>query len=229
MKHLFIAGNWKSNKTVVESLKWMQKFSAEYDQIRTGLTDSTIVICVPYTALLVLKEQIDAKSLPVQLGAENVSPFKEGAETGEVSARMVRELADWVIVGHSERRKNFAETDDTLAQKVARAKEAGLKVIYCVPDEQTVVPAGIDVVAYEPVWAIGTGKTETAENANTVISGIKAKSQVATAIYGGSVTAENVAGFVAQPHIDGVLPGGASLNPATFARLIRAAGAVNTA
>jgi len=125
-----------------------------------------------------------------------------------------------VIIGHSERRKNFGETDDILAKKVQQAKSAGLKIIYCVPDGNTDVPQGVDVVAYEPVWAIGTGESDTPEHANTVVADIKATSQVHTVLYGGSVTPDNVASFVAQPDIDGALPGGASLNAGTFAALI---------
>jgi triosephosphate isomerase len=133
---------------------------------------------------------------------------------------MVRDLADWVIVGHSERRKNFGETDGVLAKKVQQAKSTGLKIVYCVPDDHTGIPYGVDVVAYEPVWAIGTGESDTPENANMVITRIKAKSQVSRVIYGGSVTAANVASFVGQASIDGVLPGGVSLDPEKFADLI---------
>lgn len=222
MKQLFIAGNWKSNKTASEAQEWFQTFHAKASGIPPQ-DQATIVLCVPFTLLGMLKWQIDTNHVPVALGAQNVSPFPDGAYTGEVSARMVADLATWVIIGHSERRKNFGETDAILVQKVAQAKGAGLKVIFCVPDEKTSIPAGVDVVAYEPVWAIGTGKSDTSENANSVIANIKAKSQVARVIYGGSVTAENVAAFVAAPAIDGVLPGGASLDPDTFIGLILAA------
>lgn len=208
MKNILIAGNWKSNKTAAEAKEWLEKFTVK---------EGNIVLCVPYTLLSTMRGG------PFQLGAQDVSPFEEGAYTGEVSARQIKELADWVIIGHSERRKYFGETDDLLAKKAAMAKAAGLRIIFCVPDEKTAVPQGVDVVAYEPVWAIGTGKSDSPENANIVITAIKAKSQVATVIYGGSVTAENVAGFISQPSVDGVLPGGASLDPEKFARLIGAA------
>ncbi len=214
MKPLLIAGNWKSNKTISEAMEWLKKLSAIH---------STIVLCVSYTLLYVMKQEIDRLKLSLQLGAQDVSPFDEGAYTGEVTARMVKEVADWVIIGHSERRKYFSETDEMLKNKVDRARSAGLKVIYCVSDDTTPVPAGVDVVAYEPVWAIGTGKTETPATANTVISSIKTKTEIATVIYGGSVTAENVASFIAEPSIDGVLPGGASLDPEKFSRLVAAA------
>ncbi len=208
MKPLIIAGNWKSNKTASESEIWLQNFRIER-------TNVTVILCVPFTLLSVMKKG------SFSLGAQDISPFEEGAYTGEISGKMIKEFADWVIIGHSERRKYFGETDDLLAKKAERAKSAGLKIIYCVPDDTTRIPAGVDVVAYEPVWAIGSGKSETPENANSVIVSIKAKSQVSMAIYGGSVTAENVAAFTVQPAIDGVLPGGASLDPEKFAALIR--------
>lgn len=217
MKPLLIAGNWKSNKTTAEALRWLQDFKNHIAVIPSHIT---VVLCVPFTLLYTAKEAIKAGSLPLTLGAESVSPFAEGAETGEESARMVRDLADWVIIGHSERRKNFGETDEILRQKVEQAKSAGLKIIYCVPDDSTVIPKGADVVAYEPVGAIGTGESDTPENAASVIAHIKAKSQVPTVLYGGSVTSSNVASFVTQPAIDGVLTGRTSLDPETFAALI---------
>lgn len=213
MKSLFIAGNWKSNKVTSEAEAWIHAFNATSENI-------TIAICAPFTLLPGLKALVEASGKPLVLAAQNISPFGEGAYTGEITGKQIKEFADWVIVGHSERRKHFGETDEMLAQKVLQAKSAGLKVIYCVPNEHTAVPPGVEVVAYEPVWAIGTGKTDTPENANTVITAIKAKTQAAIVIYGGSVTADNVASFIAQPAIDGVLPGGASLNAEQFAALI---------
>lgn len=183
----------------------MKKFTTPFENV---------VICAPFTILSALH------TAPFIMGAQDVSEFPEGAYTGEVSARQIKEFADWVIIGHSERRKYFSETDSVLQKKVDQAKKVGLKIIYCVPDVATIVPQAIDVVAYEPVWAIGTGKTDTPENANGVISNIKARTRVTTAIYGGSVVPANVASFVSQPAIDGVLPGGASLDPQKFAALI---------
>ncbi len=209
MKKLFIAGNWKSNKTLSEAEDWIGKFNTVWENV-------TIVVCMPYTLLGVMK----SKNLSFLCGAQDVSPFGDGAYTGEVSARQIKECTDWVIIGHSERRKYFSETDDMLQKKVEQAKSVGLKIIYCVSDDITIVPQGVDVVAYEPVWAIGTGKTDTPENANAVIVNIKTKYKIATVIYGGSVTSENVASFVSQPAIDGVLPGGASLEAEKFIQLI---------
>src|SRR5450830_44629 len=134
MKELCIAGNWKSNKTTADALRWLQDFKDHIGSIPSYIT---VILCVPFTLLYTVKEKIREYSLPIVLGAQNVSPFPEGAETGEESARMVRDLADWVIIGHSERRKNFGETDELLAKKVIQAKNAGLKIIYCVPDDHT--------------------------------------------------------------------------------------------
>jgi len=222
MKSLFIAGNWKSNKTTQEAHQWIAAFQAA-GSTPVAQENVTTVLCVPFTILAVLKWAVETNKLPFHLAAQNVSKFSEGAYTGEVSARQVAELAQWVIIGHSERRKYFGETDEDLALKVEKAKEASLRVIYCVPDAKTAIAAGVDVVAYEPVWAIGTGKTDTPENAGMVCGEIKQKVPDAQVIYGGSVTDENVASFVAQSTIDGVLPGGASLDPVKFSRLILAA------
>lgn len=184
------------------------------------LENVPIVLCVPFTLLYPLKLEIEKFTLPLELGAQDVSPFPDGAYTGEVSARQIKELCDWVIIGHSERRQHFAETDAMLAQKVLRAKEAGLRVIFCVPDDAHAAPAGVDVVAYEPVWAIGTGRSETPERASSVITRIKENAHSATALYGGSVTADTVASFLSQQAIDGVLVGGVSLDAQAFSRLI---------
>ena len=217
MKPLVIAGNWKSNKTTAEALLWLQDFQRQKPALSHFLT---VILCVPFTVLYTMKEEIQAKELPIILGAENVSPFPEGAETGEESARMVKDLADWVIIGHSERRKNLSETDDLLFKKVVCAQEAGLHVIYCVQNESVLVPKNVDIIAYEPVSAIGTGESDTPEHANTVVTTIKEKFHVSTVLYGGSITENNIVSFVSQPSLDGVLVGGASLNPEKFAAII---------
>jgi triosephosphate isomerase len=182
-----------------------------------------IVVCVPYTTLPAMRQEMRNISFPLFLGAQNISKFDEGAFTGEVTGKMIKEYADWVLIGHSERRKYFSESNADVSEKVKKAQAVGLKVIFCVPDDNTPVPAGVDVIAYEPVWAIGTGKTDTPENANSVTASIKNKTGAKTVLYGGSVTGDNVASFVSQPAIDGVLPGGASLDPDTFSHLIHAA------
>jgi triosephosphate isomerase (TIM) len=220
MKQIIIAGNWKSNKTASESDVWFKQFSPLIIGYKDKLGSTIPLVCGPFSDLYLMKRLVDEFSLPVELGAQDVSPFNEGAFTGEVTAKMLKELVSWVIIGHSERRKLMHEADEELFNEVQQAKSVGLKVIYCVPDDQTKIPAEVDVVGYEPIWAIGTGKTDSPENANSVITSIKTKSGVKQAVYGGSITADNIALFVNQPAIDGALVGGASLDPQKFYNLI---------
>ena len=153
MGKLLIAGNWKSNKGIAEAQDWLGKFNVNWE-------NATVVLCVPFTLLYSLKQEIDRLQIPIELAAQNVSPYSAGAYTGEIHAAQIKEFADWVIIGHSERRKYFGESDEVLSQKAEQAKSAGLKILYCVPDESTPVPIGVECVAYEPVWAIGTGKCQ---------------------------------------------------------------------
>ncbi|MBI4067391.1 triosephosphate isomerase [Candidatus Gottesmanbacteria bacterium] len=216
---IYIIGNWKSNKNRQEVKDWFA-FIATQDFSKAMPENLTIVVCPPFTYLSLSRVLIAEGKLTLNLGGQDVSPFKEGAYTGEVSASMIKEYADFCIIGHSERRKNFAENDDLLAEKVKRAKETGLKIIFCVQDENTFVPPGVDIIAYEPIWAIGSGKPDTPENANKVIGAIKQRHQAKVVIYGGSVSPDNILSFVSMEHIDGVLPGGASLDPVKFAQMI---------
>lgn len=227
MKRLLIAGNWKSNKTIAEAVDWLQQFDVTCKTSNVEWKNTTVVLCVPFTLLYLMKQEINRLKLPIELGAQDVSPFIDGAYTGEVSARQLKEFVQWVIIGHSERRKYFGETDEILTQKVFQAIVMGLGVIYCVPDDATIVPDGVKVLAYEPVWAIGTGKSDTPENAGEVIMKIKEKTHVSAMIYGGSVTPDNVASFVAVQAIDGILPGGASLDAEKFASLVGKATSVS--
>ncbi|OGG14733.1 triose-phosphate isomerase [Candidatus Gottesmanbacteria bacterium RIFCSPHIGHO2_01_FULL_39_10] len=215
----YIIGNWKSNKNRQETKDWFsfiskQKFSKKTYQYLS------VVVCPPFPYLSLSRVLISESQLTIQLGAQDVSPFPNGAYTGEITAIMIKEYAEYVLIGHSERRKYFHEDDKLLAEKVTRAMEAGLKVVYCVPDEKTEVPQNVDLIAYEPVWAIGTGKADTPENASQVIGIIKQKYPQNQVIYGGSVTPENVVSFVSQSNIDGVLPGGASLDPVKFSQMV---------
>jgi triosephosphate isomerase (TIM) len=227
MKKLLLVGNWKSNKDVTESVTWLSSFFPKLQAVRGTMGESMVVVCAPFSDLYPMKKTLDDycvdpshANLPFMLGAQDVSPFVEGAYTGEVSARMLKELVDWVIIGHSERRKFLHENDEELFKEVIQAKSAGLRVLYCVPNLETAVPPGVDAIGYEPVWAIGTGKADTPENANQTLTNIKSKTGVSVVLYGGSVTADNVATYAAQPAIDGVLVGGASLDPDKFLTLV---------
>lgn len=226
MKNLYIIGNWKSNKTTDEAIEWLRKLKIKTSNFKLE-TAPQVVLCVPFTLLHAMKQRIKQLQIPIELGAQDVSPFDEGAYTGEVNAKQVKELADWVIIGHSERRRFFLETDEMLCKKAERAQQSGLRIIYCVPDEETLIFRGADVVAYEPVWAIGSGKADTPQNANHVVTSIKQHTGGSTVIYGGSVTPENIISFVSQPAIDGVLPGGTSLDAEKFAKLIETASTIN--
>lgn len=219
MKKLFVVANWKSNKTMPEANLWLQGF--KIDDLR--FTNKEIIICPPFTLLSLVSSEVRSKQLEVKIGAQNISSFGEGAYTGEVNGKQIKELADYVIIGHSERRKNFGETDVMLFDKFKIAKENGLIVIYCVQGKETKVPENVDIVAYEPINAIGTGSPDTPENANNIASYFKSNFNVSAVLYGGSVTAANVNEFTKMPNINGVLVGGASLDAKEFYAIIQKA------
>lgn len=213
----YIIGNWKTNKNIIEVEVWFKTLQSLYSQNQNiNLQSVEIVVCVPYVYLPLAKKLRDEYRLPLKLGAQDVSAYGSGAYTGEVSAIQLSEWVEYVVIGHSERRNYFGEDDKILTEKVKRSQEAQLNTIYCVQDENTFIPPGVTIVAYEPVWAIGTGKTDTPENANSVAQKVKEKWHGNILIYGGSVTADNIKSFITTQYIDGVLPGGASLDPNKF-------------
>lgn len=223
MKKLFIAGNWKSYKGIVEGKAWFDAFGKLYNEKHPSWTNVTVILCPPYTLLPLCKECIEKDRLPFVLGGQDVSAFDEGAHTGEINTYQLSEFATWSIIGHSERRRDLGETDAILLQKVEKAKKQGLHVIYCVQNEVVEVPKNVDIIAYEPPWAISTvsgGVAQNPESANRVCKKIVKKYPGIPVIYGGSVTADNVLSFVTQEFIWGVLPGGASLVPEKFFALI---------
>ncbi len=231
MKKLFLVANWKSNKTSLEAKEWLtqvqrSKFKDPADAKamagRQSSKEKEVIICPPFTLLSTMKSFIDDKKLPVKLGGQNVSPFDAGAYTGEINAKQIKEFADYVIIGHSERRNNFGETDDILIKKVKKAMGVGLTPIFCIQNETTPVPEEVTLVAYEPPTAIGTGNPDTPENAGRVAKIVKEKNpHIAYILYGGSVTQDNIRSFVEMEHINGVLVGGASLDPLKFTALIK--------
>lgn len=242
-----MAGNWKMYKNSSETAAFFNSFNAVVAQS----SHCEIVICPPF---INVPAAVDAtRGSNVEIGAQNLYWVKEGAFTGEVSAPMIQASgAKWVIIGHSERRQYFGETEETVYRKTVAALEAGLKPIVCVGEllshresgaTESVLKAqfagGIApltpeqfaqvVVAYEPVWAIGTGKTATPEIAadahRCLRAEVRAKFGEAAAdairiLYGGSVKPDNVKSLMAQPDIDGVLVGGASLDPAGFSKIV---------
>ncbi len=218
MKKLFIIANWKSNKTTEETNDWLQQLANSGLQ---QLENKVAVVCAPFTLLPLLKSYANEVTVPVSFGSEDVSPFDEGAYTGEVTAEEIKEFADYAIIGHSERRKLFNENDELLSKKVTMALKSNLTPIFCVQDESTPIPEGVTLVAYEPIFAIGSGHPDTPENAEKVVKAIKDKNpKVEFVLYGGSVTPENINSFTQSPSIDGALVGGASLDAGKFVKLV---------
>ncbi len=244
----YIAANWKMHKTVAEAAVFVDVLLP-----RIAATQSDVVICPPFTALTAVVER--RYGTAVKVAAQNMHEEDAGAFTGEVSASMLVELdVEAVVLGHSERRQYFAETDDALARKVPAALAADLEPILCVGESEEARDAdqtegvlerqlqadlaAVDsgrlaevVVAYEPIWAIGTGRTATPEQAQEACAFIRdvlrERGAVADAVrilYGGSVKPANAAELISQPDIDGALVGGASLDAEEFAAIVEAAG-----
>jgi triosephosphate isomerase (TIM) len=245
MRIPMIAGNWKMNTTVSEAIKLVQELKPGLDSI----TNLEKIVCPPFISLMPIRELIQGSS--IRLGAQNIYFEEKGAYTGEISAIMLTDICEYVIIGHSERRQYFKEAGEMISKKVLAAIKYNLKPILCVGENLTEYEAGKtrDVVteqlqsslagvnqgntltiAYEPVWAIGTGKAATGIQANNTISLIRSiiarkyTSEVAEnmrILYGGSVTAGNISEFVEQAEIDGGLVGGASLKAAEFLAIVK--------
>lgn len=216
MKNLLIVANWKENKNQKEALDFLSEFS----KVFRPRQDVKVVICPQYLVVPTISEFVKSNNLQVELGVQDVSKFSGGAHTGEISAGEAREFVKFSIIGHSERRAQ-GETDEDVQEKVEMAVKNGIEPIVCVVNENILVPQETKIVAYEPVEAIGTGNPDTPENAERVASEIKSKNnQVRNVLYGGSVTSQNVRSFTETQNIDGVLVGGASLDPLEFAQII---------
>jgi triosephosphate isomerase len=244
----FIAGNWKMNKTIPEAVD----FANHLKSLIAGLDDLDVVIAPPFTALQPMAEEL--KGSNIRLAAQNLSDKAEGAYTGEVSARMLADAGcAYVIIGHSERRTLYGERDAVINAKIKIALASGLKPIFCIGETlaereenrtfnviERQIKEGLNnlnsgdirrlVIAYEPVWAIGTGKTATPAQAQEVHARIRQLMEkaygenVATdvpVIYGGSVNPENISVLMAERDIDGALVGGASLKLESFVRIIK--------
>lgn len=226
------------HKTQGESLEFLQVFKAEIDDTEEN---REIVLCVPFTDLAILSKTLHGGR--ILLGAQNVHWETSGAYTGEISAPMLTEIGiNYVVIGHSERRQYFGETDETVNLRLLAAQKHGLTPILCVGESKSQRDAGETesiiinqlkhglvnvaqnnlVIAYEPIWAIGTGETCESTEANRVIGIIREQltNSDVTIQYGGSVKPDNIDEIMAQPEIDGVLVGGASLDPLGFARIV---------
>jgi triosephosphate isomerase (TIM) len=250
MRRPFVAGNWKMYKTTTEARLLLSELLPDL----TSIKDVEIALCPPFTSILPVASLVEGTAIGV--GAQNMHWEDMGAFTGEVAPTMLAEFCKYVIIGHSERRAYFGETDENVNRKVKAALAHGLVPIMCVGETLAENEAGITrevvirqtaaglsgvdagfissvVIAYEPVWAIGTGRAATADGANSVIGGmIRAwleltyggmQAQQVRILYGGSVKASNAAEFFNYPDIDGALVGGASLKAAEFIPIVKAA------
>lgn len=238
VRKIVIAGNWKMYKTQAETLEFLQGFVG---QLSETPEDREVVLCVPFTALSALSKNLHGGR--VKLGAQNIHWADEGAYTGEISGSMLTELGvRYVVVGHSERRQYFGETDETVNKRLQSAQRHGLTPILCVgetkqqrdaEETEAIIQAQLAqdlvdvdqsnlVIAYEPIWAIGTGDTCASEEANRVIGLIRDQltHKDVSIQYGGSVKPGNIDEIMAQPEIDGALVGGASLDPEGFSRIV---------
>jgi len=244
MRIPLIAGNWKMNTTLADAVVLVKEMRQRLDSIG-GIEK---VVCPPFISLAAVREVIQGSS--IKLGAQNVYFEDKGAFTGEISPLMLKGLCDYVIIGHSERRQYFVESNELVNKKVKAAMRAGLKPIMCVGErleenesdktEQVVaeqvlqglegVSPNLDlVIAYEPVWAIGTGRAATSDQAQSTIAFIRSKvgqaigkdvAQHVRILYGGSVTGVNIADLMTKPDIDGALVGGASLKAQEFISIV---------
>jgi triosephosphate isomerase len=244
----FIAGNWKMNKTVGEALNLIRELKGAI----SGVKGVEVAVAPPFTTLYPAHKELEGSL--IRLAAQNVYWEEKGAFTGEISPLMLKELGcQYVIIGHSERRQFFGESDETANRRIKAALAQELKVIFCIGETlrereegktfsliERQTEGGLKglgskemrnmVIAYEPVWAIGTGKTATPEQAEEVHQFIREKveklysrevSEEIQIQYGGSVTPENIKGLMNQPNIDGALVGGASLNAKSFSKIVR--------
>lgn len=216
MKNLWIIANWKSNKTIQEALQWMDYVGPKLEK-RENLK---VVVCPPFTDVEEVKKAVMVGNYPLMVGVQDLSPFEEGAYTGEEAASIMKDFIELAILGHSERRQNFGETDQMVKEKVKQALDHQIIPLVCVQGKDTPVPEGTKLVAYEPIFAIGSGTPDTPENAQQVAELIKQKYEKVEVLYGGSVTSENVKGFVIKEVISGVLVGGASLDPEEFTKIV---------
>lgn len=220
MNKLFIVANLKSYKTETEAKQWLEEFKKINDLSKT-LENKEVIICPSLTLLSLFNSFVLSNNLPVKVGAQNVSPFDEGAHTGEVNARQIKEFCEYVLIGHSERRNNFKESDEILFDKVRISLEQRLTPIYCVQDKDTSVPEGAEILAYEPVFAIGSGNPDTPENANNIARLFLEKNHNYSVLYGGSVNSQNIKSFTEKENLRGVLVGGASLDAEEFLKIIQ--------
>ena len=253
MRDVIVAANWKMHTTLADAGELARTIAS-----RTRIPGVIRVICPPFVALGAVRDALAEADPSVEIGAQNIHHELQGAFTGEISAPMLAGLATWVILGHSERRRDAGETDELIGRKIGRAVEAGLRPILCVGEDLAQREAGGQdavvqrqlsgalaghrpadlrspglVIAYEPVWAIGTGLNASGQDAAAMAAVIRTAlaalgwgpaAETVPVLYGGSVTSANIAEFLVEPSIDGALVGGASLKPDEMAGIVARAG-----
>lgn len=225
MKNIWIIANWKSNKTIAEALEWVSKVGPQIPKDNPPAGGLKVGVCPTFSCLSEVKKAITVGGYPILVGSQDISAFGVGAYTGEEPAELLKDLIRLSIIGHSERRQNFSETDEIVSKKVEQANKNSITPLVCVQGSDTPVPEGTKLIAYEPIFAIGTGNPDTPENANQVAKTLKEKyGQVIEVLYGGSVTSENIKSFINQDYINGVLIGRASLDAEEFLKLIKESG-----
>lgn len=212
-----IIANLKANKTWDEIVVWLDNVG------KTAPTFSgTVVISPSHPFLSSTYQKIKSDNLKIEIASQDISRFEQGPYTGEFAASQIATICKYCIIGHSERRQNAKEDDGMLAKKVENAKAAKIEPVFCIQGQETPIPDGVSHVAYEPVFAIGTGNPDTPENAKSTAKKLKQRGDYLV-IYGGSVTGKNVKFFLEKGTIDGVLVGSSSLDPAEFIEIIESA------
>ncbi len=217
MKNIWIVANWKSNKNISEALEWLDKVGPNLK----ASENLKIVVCPPFIDVEEVKVAVKVGGFPILVGVQDLSPYGSGAHTGEEAASLLKDIVDLAILGHSERRESFSETDEMVQEKVSQAVEYNIIPLVCVQNEDTPIPNGTNLIAFEPVESIGTGNADSPEDADSVASKLKQKHGGALEVlYGGSVTSENAKEFIEKDNISGLLVGKSSLDPDEFLRIV---------
>lgn len=225
MKKIYIIVNWKSNKTIYQADRWFRTLNNS--QLTINKEEKEVIICPSFTLLPFVKESIIKSQLSIAVGAQDISPFDEGAYTGEANGKQIKEFADYVIIGHSERRNYFREDEEVVNKKIFLADQYRITPIICVSNvsqihnSKFIIRNSNCMVAYEPLFAIGSNTADTPENADQMAKNIKDILGQIPVLYGGSVTSNNINSFTKMPNVDGALVGKASLDAMEFLEIIK--------
>lgn len=217
MKNLWVIANWKSNKTIAEAIDWVSKVGPNL-HLRDNIK---VVVCPEFDAIEEVKKTVQVGGWKLQVGAQDLSPFGTGAYTGEEAAQNLSQLISLSILGHSERRQNFNETDEMVEKKVYQAQQNNITPLVCVQGKDTPIPESCKLAAYEPVFAIGTGNPDTPQDAQEVAKSLREKhGSDLEVLYGGSVDHQNCKAFIQQQDINGLLIGKSSLDAEEFIKIV---------